>query len=95
MTQYNSLNVKLSNSQLNKFMSAIKNENEVVSRLSSNMIGDNETNFPHKLLLTNRQVSNLRKAFANNSSTNMKLSKIQLSKMMKSGGFFVDFLVHY
>ena len=46
MTQYNSLNVKLSNSQLNKFKSAIKNETEVVLRLSSNMIGDNETNFP-------------------------------------------------
>ena len=45
MTQYNSLNVKLSNSQLNKFKSAIKNENEVVLRLSSNMVGDNETNF--------------------------------------------------
>ena len=56
MTQRNSLNVKLSNSQLNKFKSAIKNENEVVLRLSSNMIGDNGTNFPHKLLLTNRQV---------------------------------------
>ena len=54
MTQYNSLNVKLSNSQLNKLKSAIKNETEVVLRLSSNMIGDNETNFPHKLLLTNR-----------------------------------------
>ena len=61
MTQYNSLNIKLSNSQLNKFKSAIKNENEVVLRLSSNMIGDNKTNFPHKLLLTNRQVSNLHK----------------------------------
>ena len=54
MKQYNSLNVKLSNSQLNKFKSAIKNETEVVLRLSSNMIGDNETDFPHKLLLTNR-----------------------------------------
>ena len=62
MTQYNSLNIKLSNSQLNKFKSAIKNENVVVLRLSSNMIGDNENNFPHKLLLTNRQVLNLRKA---------------------------------
>ena len=62
MTQYNSLNVKLSNSQLNKLKSAIKNENEVVLRLSSNMIGDNEINFPHKLLLTNRKVANLRKA---------------------------------
>ena len=60
MTQYNRLNVQLSHSQLNKFKSAIKNETEVVSRLLSNMIGDNETNFLHKLLLTNRQVSNLR-----------------------------------
>ena len=87
MTQYNILNAKLSNSQLNKFTSAIKNETEVVLRLSSNMIGDNETNFPHKLLLTNRQVANLRIAFANNLSTDIKLSKTQLSKMIRSGGF--------
>ena len=51
------------------------------------MIGDNETNFPHKLLLTNRQVSSLRKAFANNLSADIKLSKTQLSKMIQSGGF--------
>ena len=56
MTQFHSLNVKLSNSQLNQFKSAIKNQTEVVLRLSSNIIGNNETNFPHKLLLTNRQV---------------------------------------
>ena len=87
MTQYNSLNVKLSTSQLNMFKSPIKNENEVVLRLSSNMIGDNETNFPHKLLLTNRQVSNLRKAFANHLSVDIKLSKTQLSKKLQSGGF--------
>ena len=89
MTQYNSLNVKLSNSQLNKLKSAIKNETEVVLRLSPNMIGnsDDETNFLHKLLLTNRQVGNFRKAFANNSSTDIKLSKTQLSKMMQSGEF--------
>ena len=85
--QYNNLNVSLSNSQLNKFKSAIKNETEVVLRLSSNMIGDNETNFPHQLLLTNRQVLNLRKAFTNNSSIDIKLSKTQLSKMIQSGGF--------
>ena len=72
MTQYNSLNVKLSNSQLNKFKSAIKNENEVVLRLSSNMVGDNETNYPHKLLLTNGQVSGLRKAFPNHLSAYIK-----------------------
>ena len=87
MTQYNSLNVKLSNSQLNKFKSAIKNETEVVLTLSSNMISDNETNFPHKLLLTNRQVANLHKAFANHLSAYIKLSKTQLSNMIQSGGF--------
>ena len=87
MTQYNSLNVKLSNSQVNKFKSAIKNETEVVLRLPSNMIGDNETDFSHKLLLTNIKVSNLCKALANNSSTDIKLSKTQLSKMIQSGGF--------
>ena len=87
MTQYNSLNVKPSNSQLNKLKSAIKDETDVVLRLSSNIIGDNETKFPHKLLLTNRQVFNLRKAFANRSSTDIKLSKAQLSKMIQSGGF--------
>ena len=66
MTQYNSLNVKLSNSQLIKLKSATKNENDVVLRQSSNMIGnsDDNTNFPHVLLLTNRKVANLRKAFA-------------------------------
>ena len=88
MTQYNSLNVKLSYSQLNKLKSAIKNESEVVLRLSSNMIGDDETNFPHKLLLTNRQVANLRKAFADKSSTDIKLSKTQISKMIQSAGYF-------
>ena len=77
MTQYNSLNVKLSNSQLNKLKSAIKNQTDVVLRLSSNMIGnyDDETNFPRKLLLTNRQVTTLRKVFANHTSANIELSK--------------------
>ena len=87
MIHYNSLNVKLSKLQLNKLKSAIKNETEVVLRLSLNMIGDNETNFPHKLLLTDRQVTNLRKSFASHSSTDIKLSKTQLSKMIQSGGF--------
>ena len=67
MTQYNSLNVKLSNSQLNKFKSAIKNETEAVLRLSPDMIGDSndEANFPHELLLTDRQISSIHKAFSN------------------------------
>ena len=87
MTKYNSLNVKLSNSQLNKSKSAIKNESKVVLRLSSNMIGINETNFPHKLLLSDRQVSSLRKSFVSHSSADLNLSKTQLSKMIQSGGF--------
>ena len=61
MTQYNSLNVKLSNTQLNKSKLAIKNKTEVMLRLSSNMAGNSndETNFRLKLLLTNIQVANL------------------------------------
>ena len=56
--QYNSLNLKLSNSQINKLKSAIKNGTDLILRLSSNMIGnsDDEANFPHKLLLSDRQV---------------------------------------
>ena len=89
MTQYNSLNVKLSNSQLNKLKSVTKNKTEVVLRLSSNMVGDSDDkiNFPPELLLTNRQVANLLEAFANYLLTNIKLSKTQLSKMIQSGGF--------
>ena len=66
MTQYNGLNVKLSNSQLNKLKSSIKNETDVVLRISSSMVGNSNdnTNFPHELLLTNRQFANTRKAYA-------------------------------
>ena len=58
-------------------------------RLSSNIIAysDNKINFLYELLLTDRQVANFRKTFANNSSTDIKLSKTQLSKMIQSGGF--------
>ena len=89
MTQYNKVNVKLSTSQLNKLKSAIKNENDVVIRLSPSMIGDfnDKTNFLHELLLTNRQVSSIHKAFANNSFVDIKFSKAQISKMIQSGGF--------
>ena len=94
MTQYNRLNVKLSNSQLNKLKSAIKNETEVVIRLSPNMIGDSndENNFPHELLLTDRQVSSICKAFSNSSSVDIKFSKTQLSRMIQSGEFLGNLL---
>ena len=89
MTQYKTLNVKLSHSELNKLKSGIKNSTEVTLKPSSNVVSDSndENNFPHKLLLTNTQVSRLRKAFANGSSANKKLSKTQLHKIGQSGGF--------
>ena len=89
MTQYNTLNVKLSNSQLNKLKLGIKNNTEVTLKISSNAVGDSndENNFLHKLLLTNTKVSKLRKAFVNNSSANIKLSNTQLHKIGQSGEF--------
>ena len=90
MSQYNSLNVKLLNvnSQLNKLKSSIKHETDVVLRISSNMVSNSNDNinFPRELLLTNRQVAIIRKVFPNHSSTDIKLSKTQLSKMIQSGG---------
>ena len=79
----------MSNSQLNKLKSGIKNNTEVTLKIPSNVVGDSndENNFPHKFLLPNTQVSKLRKAFANNFSANIKLSKSQLHKIGQSGGF--------
>ena len=90
MTQCNSLNVELLNSQLSNLKSAIKNETELVLRLSSNMVGNfnDAIIFPHKLILTNIPVASLHKYFVNHLSTDIKLSKLQLSKMMQSGEFF-------
>ena len=67
----------MSNLQLNKFKSGIKNGTEVTLKIYSNVVGESndENNFPHKLLLSNTQVSKLGKTFANNSSANVKLSK--------------------
>ena len=67
MTQYKNLNVKLCNSQFNKLISGIKNNTEVTLKNSSKIVGDSndENNFTQKLLLTNTQVSKLRKGFAN------------------------------
>ena len=89
MTQYNRLNVKLSNLQLNKSKSVIKNETDVVIRLSINVIGDSndEAKFQNELLLTDRQISGIRKPFSNNSLVDIKFSKTQLSKMIQLGGY--------
>ena len=88
VTQFDTVNVKLSNYQVNKLKSRIKNGIEVTLKLSSNAVGDynDENNFIHKLLLTNTQVLRFFKAFANNSSGNIKLSKNQLNKIGQSRG---------
>ena len=94
MTQYHTLNVKLSNSQLSKLKSIIKNGTEVTLNLSSNVIGNynNETNFSRRLLLTDRQVSRISNAFTNNLSANTKLSKSLLSEIGQSAGFLCRLL---
>ena len=83
MTQHNTLNVKLSNSKFKKLTLGIKNDNEVILKISSNFVDDSsdEDNFLHKLSLTNAQVLRLRKAFSNSLSANIKLSKAQLHKI--------------
>ena len=94
MTQYNTLNITFSTSQLNKLKSGIKNGTEVTLKILSNVVRDSndEKNFLHRLLLTNTQVSKLPKAFANNSSANVKLSKTQLHKIGQSGRILGRFL---
>ena len=88
MTQCNILYLKLSNLQLNKLKSRIKNGTEGTLQISLNAVDDSndQNNFPHKLLLTNLQVSKLCKAFANGLSANVKLSKTQLRKIGQSRG---------
>ena len=89
MTQYNTLNVKLSISYLIKLKSEIEHGPKVTLNHSSIVIDNSygETNFPYKLFLTDRHVSRLCKPFEKNSSANTKLSKTQLSKRLQSGGF--------
>ena len=89
MIQCNTLNIKLSNSQLDKLKTGLRNGTEVTFKISSNVICDynDENNFHQKFLLTETQVSKLRKAFVSNSSANMKLAKTQLHKIEQSGGF--------
>ena len=79
----------MSNSQLNKLKSGIKIGTGVTLKLSSNIVGDSndQNNFPHKWLFSNTQGSKLCKAFTNNSSANIKLSKTQLHEIEQSVGF--------
>ena len=81
MDEYFKLNVKLSNSQLNKLKTAAKNQTEVTLRMNIKMFNGN--NLPHELLLTTRQKTKLRNAFENNMSIDIKLSKAHVSKVIQ------------
>ena len=86
MVEYNKINVKLSDTQLRKLKNAVKNKTETTLRIGLKMFNGN--NLPHELLLTTRQKTKVRNAFNNNTSTDLKLSKARISKILKSGGLF-------
>ena len=90
MVEYSKANVKLSDTQLKKLKNAVKNKTETTYRISLKMF--NENDLPHELLLTTRQKTKLRNAFNNNISTDLKLSKAQISKIIQSGGFLGSLL---
>ena len=85
MVEYNTVNAKLSNSQLNELKTAVKNNEGATLRISATMLKSD--NLPHELLLTTRQTAKLRNVIKNNMSTDIKLSKAQISKIIYSGGF--------
>ena len=90
MVQYNTVNAKLSHSQLNKLKSAFKNKQGTTLRMNAKMFNGN--NLPHELLLTTRQTTKLRNATENNMSTDIKFSKAQIYKIIQSGGFLGSLL---
>ena len=90
MAEYNNVNVKLTDTQLKKLKTAVKNKTGTTMRMSLKLFGGND--LPHKLLLTTRQKTKLRNAFNNNMSTDLTLSKAQISKIIQSGGFLGSLL---
>ena len=90
MANYQEARIKLTNTQLNKLKSAAKNETGTILRLNKKNFEDEE--LPHELLLTTRQTTKIRNVFANNMSTDIKLSKTQISKIIQSGGSFGSWL---
>ena len=86
MVEYSKVNVKLSDSQLTKLKTAVKNKARTTQRMSLKIFNWND--IPHEFLLTTRQKSKLKNAFNNNMSTDLKLSETQISKISQSGEFF-------
>ena len=90
MVEYSKVNVKLSDRQLEQLKTAAKDKTEKTLRMSLKMLNGN--NAPHELLLTTRQKTKLRNALNNNTSTDLTLSKVQISKIIQSGGFLGSLL---
>ena len=85
MVEYNKVNVTLSGTLLKKIKNAVKNKAGTTLRISLKMFNGN--NLPHELLLTTRPKTKVRNAFNNNTSSDLKLSRAQISKIVQSGGF--------
>ena len=85
MVEYNKVNVKSLDSQVNKLRSAVKNQTGVTLKISIKMFKGNI--LPDELLLTTRPKTKPRYVTENNMSINVKLSKTQMSKIIQSGGF--------
>ena len=90
MVEYSTVNVKLTDTQLKKLKTAVKNKTRTILRMSLKMLNGND--LPHELLLTTRQKTKLRNAINNNMSTDLKLSRAQISKIIQSGGFLGSLL---
>ena len=90
MVKYSKVNVKLSDTQLKKLKTAVKDKTGTTLRMSLKMFDGND--LPHELLLTTRQKTKLRNAFNNNMSTDLKLSRAQISKIIQSGRFLGSLL---
>ena len=90
MVEYSKVKVKLSNTQLNKLKSGVKNKTGTTLRINLQMLNGNS--LPHELLLITRQKAKLRNGFNNNVSTDLKLSKAKITKIIKSGGFLGSLL---
>ena len=90
MVEYSKVNVKLSDTQLKKLKTAVKDKTGITLRMSLKMF--NENDLPNELLLTTRQKTKLRNAFNNNMSTDLKLSRAHTSKIIQSGGFLGSLL---
>ena len=91
MVKYTKINVRLSDSQLKRQKDAVSNNTGITLRISLKMF--NGKNIPHELLLTTRQKTKIRTAFNSNTSTDIKLSKAQINKIIQSGGFLGKLLV--